>query len=238
METSRPIVAIQTVEELKKILFIQKTVTERAKAEMLAIATDGVGNPKAAPKFIAEERKLLQNYANYPTLSEMANEPDALMNGTKWGATFGVAVLVSGLIIEEVKRLQPHLEPVLRHMLMLMLDELNYPRHRYLVEPLEKNLTITSKADPTKSAAIKRQICTDCANAMIAVGKQFGIVSEKPSTKGYYSGGSNENGKGGVALTPLGKRVFLHLVDAQRFIEEMSVAHGRFQSAKPKLSMA
>jgi hypothetical protein len=220
-QLDKPLLPICNTEELKKILFIQKTVTERAKAEMLAIATDGVGNPKAAPQFIAEERKLLQNYANYPTLSEMSNEPDALMNGTKWGATFGVAVLVSGLIIEEVKRLQPHLEPVLRHMLMLMLDELNYPRHRYLVEPLEKNLTITSKADPAKSAAIKRQICTDCANAMIAVGKQFGIVSDK----------------GGVALTPLGKRVFLHLVDAQRFIEEMGVAHGRFQSAKPKLSM-
>src|SRR5271157_6337039 len=94
------IVAIKTIDELKKILFIQKTVTERAKAEMLAIATDGVGNPKAAPVFIAEERRLLQKYADYPTLSEMASEPEALMNGTKWGATFGVTVLVSGLIIE------------------------------------------------------------------------------------------------------------------------------------------
>lgn len=227
MKTTHLIVAIKTIDELKKILFIQKTVTDRAKAEMLDIATDGVGNPKEAPQFIAEERRLLTKYANYPTLSEMSDEPEALMNGTKWGATFGVAVLVSGLIIEEVKRLQPHLKPVLRTLLVLMLDELNNPQHRYLVEPLERSLTITSKADPSKAAAIKRQICTDCANAMIAVGKQYGIVDDEPDS---YTSAK-------IGLTPLGRRVFLHLVDAQRFIDEMGEAHARFQSAKPKLSM-
>src|SRR5271157_1707005 len=210
----KPLAPINSVDDLKKILFIQKTVTDRAKAEMLGIATDGVGNPKAAEKFIMEERKLLMKYANYPTLSEMAEEPEALMNGTKWGATFGVAILVGGLILEEVKRLQPHLEPVLRHMLMLLLDELNHPRHKYLIEPLERNLTITSKANPSKAAAIKRQVCTDLADAMIAVGTQFGIVKPK---------------QGGVMLTPLGKRIFLHMIDAQRFIQEMSSAHIRFQ---------
>ncbi len=220
----KPLAPINSVDDLKKVLFIQKTVTDRAKAEMLSIATDGVGNPKAAHAFILEERKLLTKYANYPTLSEMAEEPEALMNGTKWGATFGVAILVGGLIIEEVKRLQPHLEPVLRHMLMLLLDELNHPRHKYLIEPMERNLTITSKANPSKAAAIKRQVCTDLADAMVAVGTQFGIVK----------GG----GKSGVTLTPLGKRVFLHLVDAERFIQEMGKAHVRFQTVKPKLSMS
>src|SRR5271166_5029079 len=201
IQSDKPLLPIHSVEELKKILFIQKTVTDRAKAEMLSIATDGVGNPKAAPQFIAEERKLLEKYAAYPTLSEMSAEPEALMNGTKWGATFGVAALVGGLILEELKRMQPHLEPVLRNMLMLLLDELNYPRHRYLIEPLERNMTITSKANPTKAAAIKRQVCTDLADAMVAVGTQFGIVK----------GGSNN----GVVLTPLGRRVFLHMVDAE-----------------------
>lgn len=223
IQSDRPLVPINSVDELKKILFIQKTVTDRAKNEMLSIATDGMGNPKAAPAFIAEERKLLTKYANYPTLSEMSAEPDALMNGTKWGATFGVAILVGGLIVEELKRMQPHLEPVLRHMLLLLLDELNHPRHKYLVEPMEKSLTITSKAAPGKEQAIKRQVCTDLADAIIAVGTQYGIVSAKQS---------------GIALTPLGKRVFLHMVDAQRFVQEMGKAHVRFQTAKPKLSMS
>src|SRR5271166_4731554 len=197
----KPLAPINSVDDLKKILFIQKTVTDRAKAEMLGIATDGVGNPKAAEKFIMEERKLLMKYANYPTLSEMAEEPEALMNGTKWGATFGVAILVGGLILEEVKRMQPHLEPVLRPMLMLLLDELNHPRHKYLVEPLEKNMKITSKT-AANQAAIKRQVCTDLANAMISVGSQYGVVKKD---------------NGGVKLTPLGRRVFLHMADAERF---------------------
>ncbi len=214
---------LTSVDDLKKILFIQKTVTDRAKNEMLAIATEGMGNPKAAPAFIAEERKLLTKYANYPTLSEMSAEPEALMNGTKWGATFGVAILVGGLIVEELKRRQPHLEPVLRHMLLLLLDELNHPRHKYLVEPMEKSLQITSKAAPGKEQAIKRQVCTDLADAIISVGTQYGIVSAK---------------QGGITLTPLGKRVFLHMVDAQRFVQEMASAHIRLQTAKPKLSMS
>jgi|GEM_PF-4733951 len=220
----RPLAPISSMEEFKKILFIQKTVSDRARNEMLGIATDSMGNPKAAPVFIAEERKLLTKYANYPTLSEMSAEPDALMNGTKWGATFGVTILVGGLIIEELKRMQPHLEPVLRHMLMLLLDELNYPRHKYLVEPMENSLQIKSKvASGVNSAAIKRQVCTDLADAIIAVGSQYGIVKPK---------------QGGVTLTPLGKRVFLHMVDAQRFIQEMGKAHVRFQTVKPKLSMS
>jgi len=228
----RPLIPINSMEELKKILFIQKTVTEQAKNEMLSIATDGMGNPKAAPVFVAEERKLLTKYANYPTMSEMSAEPDALMNGTKWGATFGVAILVGGLIVEELKRMQPHLEPVLRHMLLLLLDELNHPRHKYLVEPMERSLTITSKAAPGKEQAIKRQVCTDLADAIIAVGTQYGIVSVAKQTN--YSGTK----RNGIALTPLGKRVFLHMVDAQRFVQEMSKAHTRFQTTKPKLSMS
>ena len=213
---------LNTVEDLKKILFIQKAVTDKAKAEMLAIATDSAGNPKTALVFVAEERKLLTKYANYPTMSEMLDEPEALMNGAKWGATFGVAILVGGLILEEVKRMQPHLEPVLRPMLMLLLDELNHPRHKYLVEPLEKNMKITSKT-AANQAAIKRQVCTDLANAMISVGSQYGVVKKD---------------NGGVKLTPLGRRVFLHMADAERFIQEMGHAHIRLQSAKPKLSLS
>lgn len=219
----KQITPIASVDDLKKILFIQKTVTDHAKAEMLAIATDGVGNPRAASQFILEERKLLTKYANYPTLSEMADEPEALMNGTKWGATFGVAILVGGLIIEEVKRMQPHLEPVLRHMLILLLDELNHPQHKYLIEPMERSLTVTSKVKPEQAAAIKRQMCTDLADAMVAVGTQYGLVKSK---------------QGGVILTPIGKRVFLHMVDAERFVRDIAKAHARFQSVKPKLSMA
>jgi hypothetical protein len=220
---NRSLVPIHSPEDLKKVLFIQKSVTERAEREMLGIATDGVGNPKSAPQFIAEERKLLEKYAKYPTLSEFAEEPEALMNGTKWGATFGVTVLVGGLIIEELKRMQPHLEPVIRKMLMLMLDELNHPRHRYLTEPLERNMTITSKAAPDKAKAIKRQVCVDFANAALAVGKQYGLL--------------NANTKG-IILTNIGRRVFFHLVDAERFIGELNTAHGRLQSVKPKLSMS
>lgn len=218
----RPLIPIRNAEDLKKILFIQKTVTEQAKNEMLAVATDGIQDPKTAKAFIAEERKLLEKYANYPTLTEFADSPD-LTNGAKWGATFGVTILVGGLIIKEVETRLPHMKPVLRHMVMLLLKELHKPEHRYLIEPLEQNLKINSKSMAEgQRSAVKRQIVMELADVIIGVGSRYGLMTKKDGT---------------VMITPVGRRVLFHMVDAQRFIDEMSKAHIRFQAIKPRLSM-
>ncbi len=218
----RPLIPIRNAEDLKKILFIQKTVTEQAKNEMLAVATDGIQDPKTAKAFIAEERKLLEKYANYPTLTEFAESPD-LTNGAKWGATFGVTILVGGLIIKEVETRLPHMKPVLRHMVMLLLKELHKPEHRYLIEPLENNLKMNSKSMAQgQQSAVKRQIVMELADVIIGVGARYGLMTKKDGT---------------VMITPVGRRVLFHMVDAQRFIDEMSKAHAHFQAIKPRLSM-
>jgi len=219
--SERPLVPIRNAEDLKKVLFVQRTVTEQATKEMAAIAESGVANPLTAKQFIAEERKLLEKYANYPTLSEFTDSL-SLMNASKWGATFGVAILVGGLILKEAEGRLPHMKPVLRHMLMLLLKELYKPEHRYLIEPLEKNLTMNSKSmSKNNQAAIKRQIVMELTDVLIAVCSRYGLVSKK----------------NGVSITPIGYRVLLHMADAQRFIDEVSKAHGRFQAIKPRLSM-
>jgi hypothetical protein len=221
------LVPIRTLDELKKILFIQMSVTQQAKHEMLAIASepDNVSQPH---KFIEGEKQLLEKYAKYPTLSEFAADP-RLANVYKWGATFGVAAIIGGLILEEVRHRRPHFETVLRQMYLVLLKELNHPEHQYLVEPLEKALRVKveptpdSGATPEEAQAYVRQVIHELIESYVIVSSQYGLMTSDGKT---------------VSLTHIGRRVLLHLADVQLFIDDMTKAHKKFQSIKPKLSMA
>ena len=106
------LVQIRNVDDLKKVLFLQKTITSRAKNELLAVAGDKSLEPdgdleEQAEYFIEEEGKLLDRYAKYPTLTEFQLMPH-LYDGTKWGATFGVTLLVGELIFEQLRISHPH----------------------------------------------------------------------------------------------------------------------------------
>jgi len=222
---------ITNLDELKKVLFLQKTITSQAKNELLAVASDKMLNPdnleEGAELFIEKEKVLLQKYVNYPTFSEFAASP-AMYDGYKWGATFGVTLLVGELIFEQLRISHPHFGPVIRQLFILLLSELDHPQHAYLIEPLEKHLRfkVTTEGGEEVSQQQQHAFVRDLVNKFVettvAVSDGYGIVEARP---------------GGVAITPLGKRVLLHLVDASKFVEEMTKAHTKFQSIKPKLSM-
>lgn len=226
------LVQIRNVDDLKKVLFLQKTITSRAKNELLAVAGDKSLEPdgdleEQAEYFIEEEGKLLDRYAKYPTLTEFQLMPH-LYDGTKGGATFGVTLLVGELIFEQLRISHPHFGPVIRQLFILLLSELDHPQHAYLIEPLEKHLRfkVTTEGGEEVSQQQQHAFVRDLVNKFVettvAVSDGYGIVEARP---------------GGVAITPLGKRVLLHLVDASKFVEEMTKAHTKFQSIKPKLSM-
>jgi hypothetical protein len=221
------IVSIRNLEELKKVLFIQKNVTQQAMAEMISLMSDGISNPRRPEEFFEDARVLLEKYAKYPTLTEFAHDPQ-LMNLTKWGATFGVSALVGGLILEQVKRSYPRFGPVMRQMFIILLSEMAKPQHSYLIEALEHALRVT----PTEAGAAMteedaktyiRSYAQQLTEAFVAVSVHFGLMS---------------TAKDGIAITPVGRRVLLHMTDAQQFIDEMGAAHARFQASKPKLSMS
>lgn len=179
-------------------------------------------------KFIADAKKLILKYANYPTLTEFKNNPK-LTNAYKWGATFGVATLVAGLVLNEVQTLQPHFAPVLRQMYFLLLKELDQPEHEYLIDPLVAALRVqvtaeTGEASPQQRENFIRKMMVDLVETFVQISLQYGLMTLPDGKQ--------------VALTAEGKRVLMHLADTARFIDEMSKAHAKFQSIKPKLSMA
>ena len=222
---------ITNLDELKKVLFLQKTITSQAKNELLAVASDKMFNPdnleEGAELFIEKEKVLLQKYVNYPTFSEFAASP-AMYDGYKWGATFGVTLLVGELIFEQLRMSHPHFSPVIRHLFVLFLSELDHPQHEYLIEPLEKHLRykVTSELGDEipveKQKAYVRDLVSQLTDTMVALCESYGIVKAK---------------KGGIIITPLGKRVLLHLADAAKWIEDMTKAHAKFQKTRPKFSM-
>jgi hypothetical protein len=227
------LVSLANLEELKKVLFLQKTIITQAKNELLATAGDFVedeiqDNPiKEGKLFMEREKALLKKYVDYPTLSEFVATP-SMYDGYKWGATFGVTLLVGELIFEQLKSAHPHFSPVIRQLFVLFLTELEHPQHEYLIEPLEKHLRFkitdeTGGAVPAdRQKAFVRDLVNQLADTIVALGESYGLIKVK---------------KGGVAITPVGKRVLLHLLDASKFVEDMTKAHAKFQISRPKLSM-
>lgn len=230
MERTGPIVQLKNLDDLKKILFLQKTITAQAKNELIAAISDNTLESgdvlEQAQTFVKEERKVLAKYAAYPTLTEYQLMPNSY-DGYKWGATFGVTLLVGELIFEQLKTAHPHFTPVIRQLFILFLSELDNPQHEYLIEPLEKALRFKVTSDGEEIAMDKqksymRGLVNQFAETIVSLGDGYGFVKMKT---------------GGVAITPLGRRLLLHLVDASKFVEDMTAAHVKFQTSKPKLSM-
>jgi hypothetical protein len=228
---SESIVQLRNLDDLKKVLFLQKTIITQAKNELMAVISDSSleeGDPlSSANRFLVEEKKILEKYAKYPTLTEFQLMPNSY-DGYKWGATFGVTLLVGELIFEQLKSAHPHFSPVIRQLFVLFLTELEHPQHEYLIEPLEKHLRFkitdeTGGAVPAdRQKAFVRDLVNQLADTIVALGESYGLIKVK---------------KGGVAITPVGKRVLLHLLDASKFVEDMTKAHAKFQISRPKLSM-
>ena len=230
---SHQMLSLKTVDELNKVLHLQKTITQRAKVELLAIARDELVpegddfTEEQVAGFMEQEQRLLGKYASYPTLTEFAINPKTYDQG-KWGATFGVALIVGELVFEQVRHMQPQFGSVLRQMFILLLNELDNPTHEYLVQPLEKSLKfeVTSEdggeVPSEKQKLYVRSLVQGLIEDFIMVATEYGIVDT--TEEGFF-------------ITEMGKRVLLHMLDVSKFIEEMLEAHGRFQSSKPKLSV-
>ncbi len=226
---------IRNVEDLKKVLLRQKLCTRQAAEELAKIASNEnlqevEGEPEEKQKekvftIIRAEQILLEKYAMYPTMTEfnaMPNTPDLAI---KWGATFGVALLVGELIIEQVRQLQGTFEQALRTLYLVLLCELNDPKSEYMIESLEKAVRIEMKdksgvpLPPDRQIAFKHKLLRQLVEAFCLVSVSYGVM-------GAHEGEA-------YSLTPLGRRVMMHLIDAQKYINIISEAHKRFQGEKP-----
>jgi hypothetical protein len=230
------LINIQSLEDLKKVLIRQKLITRRA-AEELAQITESLQvvegdseevKTEKAFEFIAKERQLLDKYAKYPTLTEFNLMPNTADMAVKWGATFGVALIVGELILEQVKLISGAFDNSLSVLYTILLNELSNPRSDFMIDPLlraikieirPKDAVVTAEAQEV----LKKQVVRQLAEVFVIVSVAYGIMQKHED--GSYS------------LTPTGHRVLLHLQDVQRFMALMATAHKKFQDEKPAVTI-
>jgi hypothetical protein len=220
---------IRSVEDMNRVLFLQRTITQRTRNEMMQAANsviNGLQDEMTALKVMEVGISLIKKYAENPTLTEFVLQPN-MADGARWGATFGVAILVSDLIVEHAKIALPHFAPVMRDVLITILKELENPKCIDLVEPVQKALRMSVKNEDGGALSNEERehyvhiLVHDLVETLTALSERYGLMVCTDSIK----------------ITPVGGRVLLHLLDAVLFVEEVSNAHKTLQKVKPKYTM-
>ncbi len=232
-----PILRVETLDDLKRILFIQRKVTRRAHDELEAIADDNVlgaiPDPAQIKKFMAEEIELLRSYAMRPTLTEWA-QSGGLSEGchegaTTWGATFGVAIIVGSLVIEQVRQMHPTLGAGIRNIFLTLLSaesqalatEGDSEGYNLMMHFSIANPDGTPIDDPAAKESARLTL-EAVVHTLVATCIEYGILTER------------ENG--GHVITEMGRRVLFHMLDVNKFIAIMGEAHKKFQAEVPVLA--
>lgn len=229
---AKPLVSICSLDDLARILHTQKLIALRAKKDITALDNGSISDDESLQEFVDQEKEVLQKWADRPTLTEFNLNPSLMVNEENmWGSTFGVAVLVQDLVLEQVYNQQKRLKPLLRRILMLLLDTLTLKEKQnpaqllgYVIKKIRLSVT-TGKGtalSPKEHDDIVHTMMGQMIEAFLAVGTSFGIFDNDDML---------------FTVTPLGARIYLHMVDIQKFINTMAEAHAAFQKQKPKLSM-
>lgn len=222
---------IRDVRDLDKILNTQKIVIARVKEEQIALLKGiSVENPEDIARLVKLQKRLLSRYAAQPTLNESVSLTGAPVVGSKWGATFGVTILVQDYLLTQVELANPTgLGATLKHLFIAYLQELQDSKHDYIVESLKGKATFQVKdelGNPVEGA-VREKLINDMLSGIlkffIVVSDTYELVREvKPNS---------------FAVTPLGIRVYKHLKASHEYVEEIMSSHKRFQNAKPRLSL-
>lgn len=232
-----PVLRIETLEDLKKVLFLQRQITRKAHDELEAVASDNVldadPDPTKVKKFMKEESELLRSYAIRPTLTEWAynggiNDLMPYGSAQAWGATFAVAILTSELVLEQVRAMHPQFTPTIKSVFLQLLaaeTQMKTTLSEGELEDVVMKFNVTKPdGTPIEDESIKKQIqagLNDLVSTIVATGLEYGLFEDR--------------GKGAHIITNLGVRVLLHMQDTLRFVLVMSEAHKKFQSEVPAL---
>lgn len=221
-----PVVSIDTLEDLKRVLFIQRQITRKAHDELEAVASDTLldtSDPEQVQKYMKEESELLRSYAMRPTLAEWAQQggPEVESTGT-WGASFGVAILTGELVLEQIRQMHPQFAHAVRPIFLSLLTVTSQMKGAIDDGEIERVVMKFQFTKPDGSPfedEIKDMIhksIADVVQTIVATGVEYGLFEERES--------------GAQQITELGQRVLLHMTDIQEFLGIMGEAHKRFQS--------
>jgi hypothetical protein len=223
------LLTIRSIPELQDALSQQRAFTRKVLEELdtLGAQLPDEASPeeeiKVAAELKAQEYRLLARYSELPTLTEFQQLP-ALRGMSNAGGTFGVAAVVGEVLLSTVRGITPGFVRLHRVIMLLLLKEMDDPAlaDSDLVDPVVRFMRLQmheslSKLGEEERSKLVHETVRPLVQAMLLVLHEYGVV-EIPDANGYR-------------LTPVGKRVFMHLFDVQKFIDAVSAAHIRLQGA-------
>jgi len=234
----KPILRIESLDDLKRVLFVQRRVTRRAHNELEAIANDNLidaaPDPAQVKRYMAEETELLRSYAMRPTLTEWSQSGEftegCYEGASTWGASFGVAIIVGALVIEQVRQMHPTFGVGIRHIFLTLLGAESQASATTAGDGGTAALLVhfnvaNPDGTPIQDESVReqtRKALSLVVQSLVATGLEYGIFTDA--------------GNGGHVITEMGRRVLFHMLDIQAFITAMGEAHKKLQSEAPALA--
>jgi len=208
---------INSIEEFAQVLLMQRTATAKAILELNGAITGDT----AVETSIQSAIRLLSSYAAMPTLTEH-EKSEHIQGAYKKGATFGVALIVGEMLLKQLHTMVETDSDMDLLMLIMLLREVapGVNPAELLMQYIQfdfSNKQLTEDERREKSEGILGPVAT--------------ILSSLAETYELIDGVGPFN----LTVTPLGKRVALHLVDVYQFANAIVAAHHRF---KPTLATA
>lgn len=233
-----PLLSVQSISELLKVRAKQEAITQKAGRELvrevdsvtLLYTPEGAVADSSMQQLISKAKTLLERYAEQPTLSEMKQHP-SWEAGFTWGASFGVSTVVGSLFLKAWGDMFPEFTNVIRSVLLKILEIQHHAGPNDAVEAPP----IIDQLLPSMKFTIKDQ------NGLEVVGEQRDrLVYERVTSllqviaAAFLAYGlledKTEDGDLTAVLTPLGERVYLHLVDVEQYIKEISTLYPQLKN--------
>jgi len=232
---------VDTLEDLQIYILKQKDFSDKSKRELqrlsdsvpVILGPDGTFSDHTTHDIINKVRNLFQNYGSLPTLTEYAQNPSLARDAT-WGGSFGVSTVLGTVVLRSLAESFPEFNASIKPIFIKVLKELYTPddnnKDKSMMERVMENLNFSIRDKNSK------EILGDQRDRIIKnrVALLLEVIAKIMSDYGMLEIQENEDDPNNLAtlITPLGIRIYLHVIDVERYINEIGVIYKELAGKK------
>lgn len=229
----------ETLERLQVYLVVQRDVTNRARKELSRVtdttpilyAPDGTYAESTTSEILRKIQALLNNYAMTPTMSEFTASPAHTSN---WGGSFGVSSVIGTVMLKTLMDSFPEFSTSVKLIFIKVLRELymahentEEDRDQSMMERVMENLNFSIRdkngrdiLGEQRDKLIKNRVAL-LLEVIAKVLEDYGLTMVE-----------REGDQIASAITPLGIRVYLHIIDVDRYVQEVTGLYTELSAKK------
>ena len=240
------LVQAQTLDELLRLMSKQKTTTSKALRELnhevdathFLYRADHTLTETSSNELSGKIQVLLYKYANQPTLTEFYQHP-SWDGGFVYGGSFGVSAIVGTVFMKSWAEIFPEFAKIIKVVMMRVLEEqaANEEEEEADDTPLIERILPQMKFTIRDSNGIEilgkqrdKLIYNRVASLLQLMAQSFvtyGLL-EVPTAEAEIKEGEQVV----TRITPFGNRVYLHLRDVERYINEVAEVYPLLSKSK------